>query len=389
MHPVRKTTNTCYDYAIIGSGLTGLCVANALSKISNNVVLIEANESFGGHNRTIQSQIGPINNGIRFFPDGDLSRKAVAFLEVLLNSSLSPESVENPILTYEGGCLKPFVGFGDSPPAFYDEISYYTSNRQLKLILEPHEWTSVLFNNYCGEFLPRSYVTKIMIENKRATGVLINGQKTIHAHNIIYSGPVKELKQLLPTDAISQRAQQKLSKSTYWTAVCLDLFHNHEVTDSESMHILNGTTEDDLGPCAGIFHPTIEMNSQKIQSSQWISFVDNEEAEDSEKVGAALRKIKKQIKRAYPTALDGLKYERILVVPNHSGNGDLKVSGNGTVLGVENLWIASASMHKQKNVLGSLLQAEFICSSLSCHPMGNQIETAEPLFVLAQPNAPC
>ena len=126
-----------YDYAVIGSGITGLCIANAISRISNNVVLIEASDSFGGHNRTIESQVGPMNNGLRFLPDGDLSQKAIAFLEILLNANLSPESVENPILTYEAGGLKPFIGFGNSSPAFYDEISYFTSNHQLKLILEP------------------------------------------------------------------------------------------------------------------------------------------------------------------------------------------------------------------------------------------------------------
>ena len=106
---------------------------------------------------------------------------------------------------------------------------------------------------------------------------------------MIFSGTIKDLKTLLPNDAMSYRAQQKLTKNTYWTAVCLDLFHNHEVTPSEAMHILNGTSEDDIGPCAGVFHPAVIIEDKKIQCSQWISFVDSEEAGGFRKVGAALK----------------------------------------------------------------------------------------------------
>ncbi len=378
MQSVKKSATTVYDYAVIGSGLSGLCIANALSKVSNNVILIEAADTFGGQNRSIQSKVGPLNNGLRFLPDTELSQKAVAFLETLLATHLAPESLENPVVSFEAGGLKPFVGFGEKPPAFYDELSYFLNNRQLKLTLEPHEWTPILFNNYSGQFLPRSYVTKFQIENKKVTGVMVNGQKTIQATNFIFCGAVGDLKTLLPDDILSSRMLQKLSKNTYWTAVCLDLFHNHEVTVLPNLHVLNGTTEDELGPCLGSFLPANEINGQKIQCSQWISFVDNEESEDSEKAGAALKKIKRQIKRAYPNALENLIFERILIVPNHSGNGDLKLSANGTLPNTENLWIASPAMHQQKNILGALLQAEFILSSLGCHPLGTQVEVKSP-----------
>jgi hypothetical protein len=97
--------------------------------------------------------------------------------------------------------------------------------------------------------------------------------------------------------------------------------------------------------------------------------MEDEEAEDTELVGAALKKIKRQIKRAYPDALENLKFERILVVPSYSGNGELKLSANQTIPSLENFWVGSAQMHQQKNLLGALLQAELITSALSCHPM--------------------
>jgi hypothetical protein len=370
-----------YDYAVIGSGLAGLCVASAISRATSNVLLLESGDLPGGLNRTIQSPAGPVNNGLRFLPDTAFAHKAIAFLEMLLQQTLSPVGVESPPLTFENGHLQAFVGFGDLKPQFYDEIAYFTNTRSLMTTLAPHEWTQLLFQHYQGEFLPRSYVTRFQVENGRMTSLTVNGQKTIQAQNFIYCGPVKGLKTLLPEGFLSPRALQKLSKNEYWTAVCLDLFHSHQVTDSAAMHVLNGTTQDDLGPCAGKFLPALKHATESGQYSQWVTFLNDEEAEDSEVIGAALKKIKRQIKRAFPEALDGLKFERILVVPSYAGNGDLKVSANQTLAGLENLWIGStqmaAKLSSQKNLLGALLQAELITSSLGCHPLGVQIEATE------------
>lgn len=377
----KKNSNHLYDYAIIGSGLVGLAVANALSRITSNLVLIESSDSFGGINRSIQTPFGSVNNGLRFLPDTELSQKAISFLEMLLMTSLTPEVNESPALTYEAGGMKPFVGFGANPPPFYEEIAYFSQPRSLKLNLEPHEWTQILFSHFTGEFLPKSYVTKFHQTNDQITHLTINGQKNISALNFIYCGPVKSLKTLLPEGALSPKALQKISKNVYWTAVGLDILHSHEVTNSASMHILNGTTQDEFGPSTGVFHPAAEINGEKLQYSQWLTFIDDEEAEDTEVVGAALKKIKRQIKRAYPHALEQIKFERILVVPSYSGNGDLKLSGNQTLPGLNNFWVGSSQIQSQKNLLGALLQAELITSALSCHPIGTQIQTpTEPLL---------
>lgn len=378
MQNVQRKSTHVYDYAIIGSGLSGLAVANALGKISSNILLIESADTFGGFNRSIQTPFGPVNNGLRFLPDTDLSQKAISFLEMLLMTSLSPESLELPPLTYEAGGLKNFVGFGDQPPAFYDEISYFTANRSLKTNLEPHEWTQILHSHLNCDFLPRSYVTKFHQENNQITHLTINGQKTVNALNFIYCGPMKSLRTLLPEGALSHRAMNKMSKNSYWTAVCLDLLHGQKQSElSQQIHVLNGTTQDDLGPCVGVFHPASQLNDETLQYSQWMSFINDEEAEDTELVGAALKKMKRQIKRAYPQAFEQMKFERILVVPSYSGDGDLKLSANQTLPGISNFWVASAQAHHQRNILGSLLQAELVTSALGCHPMGHQIETTQ------------
>lgn len=365
-----------YDYAIIGSGLTGLSIAAALSRETKNIALIEAADVPFGVNKKVNFPTGTMNNGLRFVPDSVLSEKALRFLENITGSSVIADVSEEAPITYEAGGFKTFLGFGETPPAFYEELAYFTSSKRIDLSLEPHQWTQMLFEKFKGEFLPRSYVTKFHQEGERVTHVTINGSKTLHAQNFIFAGSVRDLGLLLPEEAISIRARSKLSKNTYWTALCLDLCHAKPVTDSNAMHVLNGTTQDEIGPCAGRFLPPVEVENEQLQSSQWMTFIEHENTEDSEVVGLTLKKIKRQIKRAYPEALDNLKLERIFVAPIISGNGDIKLSANLTIPSLENLWIASATVNEQKNLVGSLLQAEMIVASLGFRVEAEGSETA-------------
>lgn len=368
-----------YDYAIIGSGLTGLSIAAALSRETKNVALIDAADVPFGANKKVQFPTGPLNNGLRYVPDSVLAEKATSFLESLLNVKVVADISEQSPITYESGGFKTFLGFGENPPAFYEELAYFTSSKHIDLALEPFQWTQLLFEQFKGDFLPRSYVTKFHQEANKVSHITINGSKTLHAHNFIFAGAVKDLSVLLPEDSISIRARTKLAKNTYWTALCLDLCHSKKVSDSSAMHILNGTTQDEIGPCVGRFQPAVELEGQFLQASQWMTFIEQEVTEDSEVVGLTLKKIKRQIKRAYPEALDNLKLERIFVAPIVAGHGDIKLNANLTMPELENLWIASATVNENKNLVGALLQAEMVVASLGFRVENHTTSTADNL----------
>ncbi len=360
----KKSANHIYDYAIIGSGLSGLSIAAALSPFTDNIVLLESSDVFGGANRPIKFPTGIVNNGLRLVPNTESALKALDFLESILGLKIIDGVSENPPVTYNSGAFKPFVGFGDTPPPFYEELNYFTSNQLLNLKLDPCAWTQLLFEKFKGDFMPRSYVTKFHTADSRATHVTINGAKNLSAHNFIFCGSVKDLALLLPDDALNPRAKQKLSKSTYWTGLCLDLCHSHVVTDSSAVHVLNGTTEDEIGPCVGKFLPSVSEGEKQLQTSQWMTFIEEEVTEDSEVVAATLKKIKRQIKRAYPEALESLVLERIIVSPLLSGSGELKLNANQSLPSIENLWIGSAVVNPQKNLIGSLLQAHLVVAAM-------------------------
>ncbi len=379
----KKSSLHVYDYVVVGSGLSGLLMTAALSRVTQNVLLLEAADTFGGVNQKQETAVGTINNGFRFLPDTDLSRKSMAFLSALFGESMEFRSVENAPVTYESGGLRPFVGFGNTPPTFYEEFSYFLSQQRLQCETHPYQWVEQLFEKSQADFIPRSYVTKFVEEGGKITRALINGQKNILGHNFIYCGPIQSLSILLPESGLSVRHRQKLSKAKYWTALCLDLVHSQLVAEPEKLHILNGTTQDDVGPCVGQFSamvtssPTAENpNEEKLQLSQWVSFIDNESAEDAEQIALTLKKIKRQIKRAYPTALDNLKSERILVTPSIGGNGEIKLNANQSLPNLPNFWIASGTLSTQKNLLGCLQQVELVCGALGFHPAG--IELALP-----------
>lgn len=350
-----------YDYAIIGSGLSGLITAARLSAETENIVLLEGADQFGGWNRPISFPSGLTNNGLRSLPDQPAVRQALDSLENFLGLKLMGETEEVPPVTYAEGQLREFLGFGDQPPEFYDLLQPFLESRRLPLKLEPYAWTELLWQKFRGNFMTRSFVTKIVVENSQVSHILVNGAKQVRAHQYIYCGTIKQLATLLPSEILGAKARQKLAKTSYWTALCLDLCHPTPISDSPAIHVLNGTTVDEIGPCVGIFHPPGEGN---LQASQWMTFLDEDVTEDSETVGQALKKIKRQIKRAYPQALDGIVRERIVVVPLVAGTGDLKVTDSQRLLTVENLWLGSSALPEMPGVSGALEQSRRVLAAM-------------------------
>lgn len=351
-----------YDYAIIGSGLPGLILASALSRWTSNIILLDALDTYGGCHKKINTPLGPIDNGLRFFPKTISSENALLFMEDLLGLKLIAGTEETNASSYDNGQFKKFIGFGEQQVEFYEELSYFLSSEKYLLHYPVYTWPQLLMEKFKGHFSPRSIVTKFVSEGNQVSHVIVNGTKNIEAKQFIYCGSFKGLSVLLPNDYLSSKAKSKLNKSVYWTAICLDLCHKEIITENDFVHVLNGTTQDEIGPCVGQFYKSKEKPDS--QYSQWISFVDEELSDDSEVAANALKKIKRQIKRAYPSALEGLLLERIFVYSNYSGEGNIKLNADQSIPGLENLWIASGTQNPNKNMVGSILQAHLILSSL-------------------------
>lgn len=360
-----------YDYIVIGSGLTGLSIAERLARETSNVLLLEAQDVIGGTNHSAQLANQAINNGLRFYPATDFSLKVLAQLESQLEHVVVDSIVDNRPQTYEAAGFKDFVGFGDKAPEFYDQFSYFLSNKKVNFKYEPHEWIRMLKEKFQGTLMTKSIVTKFGFEKQndgdetQLTHIVVNGTKTYYAQNFIYAGPLKEIALMIPDQIMSLRNKTKIQKNTYWQAVCVDLFHS-QINENQGLYVLNGTTDDDIGPCIGRFltqEITADGQLMDGQISQWQSFIDSEDAEDTENIGLVLKKIKRQIKRAFPELYETIQKERIYVSPQIAG-GEIKLNANLTLPKVPNLWVASPQSSKVPNLMGALFQAQIVLASM-------------------------
>ncbi|MBC7457106.1 MAG: NAD(P)-binding protein [Bdellovibrionaceae bacterium] len=354
-----------YDYIVIGSGLAGVSVASKISKETQNVLLIESESVLGGSNKAAHIKYQNNNytseNGLRFYPGSPMAKKALKNLEDELGLKLIKSTFENNPETYEASGFKSFVGFGDSPPEFYNEISYFLNSHEIELTLPVYKIVELLKEKYQGETLTKSFMTGFKFTEDVLTHVVVNGSKEYYAKNFIFAGTVRDLSVLLPDEALGIRAKTKLKKDTTWVGLCLDLLHEGTTMDKHNLFILDGTTNDSIGPCIGRFmHPQTDMN---VQVSQWMSFIDLETSEETENIGEVLKKMKRQIKRAFPEMNDAIKAERLFMTPALSA-GELKLNSNGTVAKVDNLWVASGQVNQFPNLLGSILQSQFVLSAL-------------------------
>lgn len=348
-----------YDVVIVGAGLAGLIVAASLLKKGLNICLLEAGDFPGGHSRSVYSPIGLVDNGIKFFPDKELSHAAIKGLNSILTHPVEITSIENGPVTYHNGEIKPFVGFGKDAPEFHRELSYFLDPKRLELSRNLGQIISDLSAQVGEVFYPGSTVTKYFGQDGCITSVMVNGQKQIYGREFVHACSPKFLSVLLPDEILSSRAKQKIAKANYWTLLGLDIFHRGLVSEGNELHLLNGTTQDELGPCVGRFYPAVPAENVEglLQHSQWITYVENDDSEDPEIIGAILKKIKRQIKRAYPEALDRMFSERILVVPLVEADLDLKFDKQGAFSGVANFWLAHGSASAELNLVGSIQQS--------------------------------
>lgn len=355
-----------YDYIVIGSGLTGLTIANKLSQETENVLLIESELNLGGSNKVATLKGHSLDNGLRFLPGSDIANQALLNLEDQLNIKLSHGTLENVVETYDASGFKPFLGFGDHAPDFYKEISYYFSKEKADMNLPWYKIVELMQIGFKGTTLNRSFVTGFTVEDDTVTQVQVNHNKQYAGKNFIFAASLQELSTLLPDSILSAKMKSKIKKDAAWMSVCLDLCH--DVSDAKiektNLFLLDGTTNDSIGPCIGRFlpiDPALEDTTQQI--SQWTGFIDRDTAEETENISEVIKKMKRQIKRAFPEMSEKIIAER-LYISSPLTAGTIKTNANGTLPKASNLWVASAQQNPFSNILGSLLQAQMTLASL-------------------------
>ena len=364
-----------FDSIVIGAGLAGLIVANQLEATGRRVALIEGLDTLGGSCRPARTKAGILDNGFKFFPESQLSADTLAWLSSVLGEPIELTPVDAPPVTFDEGKFKPFVGFGDQKVLSAAEVDTYAQVRYFRLSKTPKDWVPRLAEQFTGTLMTQSFATKLQVDDEFVIEALLNGSKRISGREVFFCAVPQQLTRLLPETHVPARLRQKLLKGEFWTSINLDLIHSRPVTESEAVHVLKGANEE---PCFGLFHPpTIlaEDPATTVQVSQWTTLVPRDITDEPELVASALKQIKRQVKRAHETSLDGLVGERIVVNP--TSHGDLKgvLPEDGRWPKLQNLWVVSGFLGGEaRNTLGAITQARRVLASI----VGEPVEAVDP-----------
>lgn len=362
-HSRRAAQTEKFDYVIVGASLSGLLAAKALRARGSRVLILEAHDEVGGSNRGLKSQIAMSDRTFKFFPETGFAEEVFTWLETILETSIARTIIEEPAVTFEDGRFKPFVGFGDANIKTGSEISAYARARYYQLQLTPKDWVHTLREQLGDAIVTQSVVTAIEVdENSLVTQLVVNGEKTILAKQVLFCANPVPLLQLLPSAKVPAKVRQRLSKGEFYTSVNLELTHSAPVTESAAIHILRGGSEE---PAVGVFNRPIKLSDgSTVQTSQWLTLLARDMSDDIEAAAFAIKQIKRQIKRAYETALENIVSERIFVNPLSHGDLQGALPADGRWPKVENLWLISGSLNHERNLWGTLLQTRLSLSSV-------------------------
>lgn len=357
-----------FDVIVIGAGLGGLLTAKALKAAGKTVLVLEAEERVGGSLRSTPTPYGTFEYGLKSLPDTAETHNALE----LLNQSLDPilsvtaEAIDVAPITYQKAEFHPFIGFGEHAPNSVDEFNFYTRPQRLTLSSQPSTWIQILAEDLGNSIQTKSQVTRLKIENHVVQEVVVNGDESYQASEFIFAGRARDLSTLLAKGSIPPKHFHKLESYQGWSSVSLDLIHPKQITDSSSLYVLSGGTQE-IHACLGRFDPAMEKDGKTFQHSQWLTFVPDESAHEEELTGHSLREIRRQLKRAFgDSVLEGLLFERILVVPHSHGSLTMKLH-NQALAELPNLKFCCPALDDQKNLIAVIRQSHKTISAI-LHP---------------------
>jgi len=353
---LSKKAQKQFEVIVVGAGISGLLLASKAKSLGKSVALIEAQHSFGGFHH-LSSHSTPeftVDNSLHFIPSTPENQKLIDQVNAKFDLDLKPISSESRLLTFVDGQLKDFTGFGQLTPEFFDELAPFLAREELKFGRPWQALVETLADRVGDSLFLHHLASELVIEGKTAVGVIVNGAHFWHASDVIFAGGITELQSFLPQSITSARFKNHLKKPKLWTLIAVDFIHSSQISQYEDLHILNGTTQDEIGPCVGRFLPP--FNGKQV--SQWLSFTADEDADDSENIGANIKKMKRQIKRAYPSAFEGVTQEKIIVIPSGAGYfEDTQIPSGVCFKDLTHFYLASSHLSPQKGVLKPLDQA--------------------------------
>ncbi len=346
-----------YDFLIVGGDLTGLLIAHALETTGLKIALLEEQEQMGSFFRPFVHEDQNLSSHIMGWAATTETQDLFTWLEGQISSTVMGDLSESRSLILKDGKLVPFLGFNDCSFKSLDSLSLYNQNNQtsfFSLKSTPHEWTNYLAHHWVGEQINRAIVTQIERHDSNLK-VTINNSSHLIAHRLIFTAPPQHLLKIFTEKQLSTRIRQRIAKSKWWTSVSLHFVHSYPLVDHSNVHFLFNP-QDEWEPTLGHFiTPAV---TGEPTTSLWMNLFSPELSEDPESIAQILREMKKRIKKAYPTFLDSVLNEKLIVRELSHGNIDLGLKEEGILPEWDQIYLAHHTLTGREPVLGSLQSAK-------------------------------
>lgn len=326
---------------VIGGGLTGLILTHRLHSAGHEVLLLEAKDVLGGVYRRPTFQFSAASR---------LNVDLAEWLKTIAPSPLNFQVVEHRPEIFDEGRWRSFAGFGESEHQAITELGHLSHTHELLWEPGPDQIVRTFKDQLPISAQLNSEVTEIKIHEGSASEVVVNGEKAISADHVFFTGTPIALNHLIQGEGLPAKARTRLAKMTSWTAVILELHHAQPLTELTSVLLFNHGSKE-FEPVFGRVNGTI---------SYWVTLIHSERTEEHEFTGQCIRHIKRQLKRAWPTALEGPQDEKIYVHSAAYGQNSLKTKTHWLFPEVPNLFLAHASLSTQSGFLGAIEAAKGI-----------------------------
>lgn len=360
MTDLKEINKQSYDFAIIGSQLHALLIAYTLSRVYHKkVAILEPSEIIGGEDASIIVGAQKLMSHYMRIPSLTNTPELLEWLNQSFDIETPCEAVEITPIGIDSGKLIPFVGFGDRKFTTIDLLNNYVQGEGYELNQMPSQWVEQLKNLFIGDIYTMAEVTALHTENNRLQYVVINGDKNLIAEQYIYCLPLKNLKKIASPQILTHKSLQKVFKNKTFSCLRLHLVHDNEaLVEKKPFHVLYGAKEE-FEPVIGQFS---EIN-QKLHSL-WSCWILSDLIDDNEHLGAVLKHIKKQIKRAYPQLFEHVEYEKIVFEQDCEGSGSLADLMTQNFCKLDGFWVCHPQIIDKTGLIGKIQAAKITCDGL-------------------------
>jgi choline dehydrogenase-like flavoprotein len=335
-----------FDSIIIGGGLSGLLLAHRLHQGGHNVGLLEARESLGGRYRRQGSTARPYtSSGLDFYPASNENVNLLEWVKSISPVPLNFEVREHRPQLFDEGRWRPFAGFGETHFQSVAELALFSHTHDIAIEPGLEQLVRALVEQLPFEASTMSEVTGFKFaEDGRIAEVIVNGDKSVRAERVIFTPHATLLNNLIEGEALPAKHRTRLAKMQPWTAVVLELNHTPALVDDPSIRVFTHGSKE--------FEPVVGRVIGA--NSKWMTLVPGEREAEHEFIGQCIRHIKRQLKRAWPAALDGQLEEKIYVQANAFGQQSLKTKESLRFPEIANLFLGNHLLAARAGEIGSL-----------------------------------